>query len=721
MLNDAAASVGDFDGFARSYAQRYLAPEARQEFLDWFSRDNLRELLAHEERASFHYESLENVDGHRYFAVQAVRVPSDEGCSHVLVGFRYIDDVVEKERAAQEKLQKALDEARLNNEIISAISKNCSSIYRIDVRNDRYEEISSKGETHQLTGIRGCASQRLMDACDTLIAPEYRDTLREFFDVSTLAERLRTEEFLVTEYRMLDGNWHRFSFIAKKRDAAGDVTHVLVTIRSISDAKRREIGLQYEAEAARREAETKSRFLATMSHDIRTPLNGVIGMVNLADQHPDDPEIQRMARAKSLESLSYLVSLVNDVLDMNKLQSGKLKDRELTFDVIEVLQRLNLIYMKKCNEKGLKYEAVALGGGIIHPVLVGNSVYLGRVLSNIADNAIKFSEAGSEIRVAAGEELMDDGRVLFSFTCADEGVGMSPEFLERAFDMFAQEKETSRSTYQGTGLGLAIVKQLVDRMGGTIELRSEPGAGTTATVKLPFKVGEQSDVSVVGAPDGVSVKGIRALVVEDNELNTEIVRVGCLHRHAPSIEKQAAVALGLRRPAFFGLWRFLAEAVGVGLLHTVGEHEVDAVNDGGRDRGAVVADAAEERLAQKDADDGGDEADDRPDPDGPDLRGVVGAADAERGGDDLDDAHGDHDDAVDDEVAALVAHDAAGGEAHEADDDGRDAADEKDDGQDLQYLAVVAHVSSLLCRCTYKQVLLYVATMAAVVALQLYF
>ena len=392
-----------------------------------------------------------------------------------------------------------------------------------------------------------------------------------------------------------------------------------------------------------------------------------------------------------------------------------------TFDVIEVLQRLNLIYMKKRNEKGLKYEAVALGGGIIHPVLVGNPVYLGRVLSNIADNAIKFSEAGSEISVAAGEELMDDGRVLFSFTCADEGVGMSPEFLEHAFDMFAQEKETSRSTYQGTGLGLAIVKQLVDRMGGTIELRSEPGAGTTATVKLPFKVGEQSDVSVVGAPDGVSVKGIRALVVEDNELNTEIARVGCLHRHAPSIEKQAAVALGLRRPAFFGLWRFLAEAVGVGLLHTVGEHEVDAVNDGGRDRGAVVADAAEERLAQKDADDGGDEADDRPDPDGPDLRGVVGAADAERGGDDLDDAHGDHDDAVDGEVAALVAHDAAGGEAHEADDDGQDAADEKDDGQDLQYLAVVAHVSSLLCRCTYKQVLLYAATMAAVVALQLYF
>ena len=228
-----------------------------------------------------------------------------------------------------------------------------------------------------------------------------------------------------------------------------------------------------------------------------------------------------------------------------------------TFDVIEALQRLNLIYMKKCNEKGLKYEAVALGGGIIHPVLVGNSVYLGRVLSNIADNAIKFSEAGSEIRVAAGEELMDDGRVLFSFTCADEGVGMSPEFLEHAFDMFAQEKETSRSTYQGTGLGLAIVKQLVDRMGGTIELRSEPGAGTTATVKLPFKVGEQSDVSAVGVPDGVSVKGIRALVVEDNELNTEIARVmletSSLQVTCVADGQEAIDAFAQSAPGYFGV------------------------------------------------------------------------------------------------------------------------------------------------------------------------
>ena len=228
-----------------------------------------------------------------------------------------------------------------------------------------------------------------------------------------------------------------------------------------------------------------------------------------------------------------------------------------TFDVIEVLQRLNLIYMKKCNEKGLKYEAVALGGGIIHPVLVGNPVYLGRVLSNIADNAIKFSEAGSEISVAAGEELMDDGRVLFSFTCADEGVGMSPEFLEHAFDMFAQEKETSRSTYQGTGLGLAIVKQLVDRMGGTIELRSEPGVGTTATVKLPFKVGEQSDVSAVGVPDGVSAKGICALVVEDNELNTEIARVmletSGLQVTCVADGQEAIDAFAQSAPGYFGV------------------------------------------------------------------------------------------------------------------------------------------------------------------------
>lgn len=134
------------------------------------------------------------------------------------------------------------------------------------------------------------------------------------------------------------------------------MTHVLCTVRSISDSKRREENLNFAAEAAKREAEMKTRFLATMSHDIRTPLNGIIGMVNMGNQYADDPQMQQKIREKAMESLKYLVSLVNDVLDMNKLQSGDLKDYQLLFDLTTVLRELNQIYDERAAKKGIQYE-----------------------------------------------------------------------------------------------------------------------------------------------------------------------------------------------------------------------------------------------------------------------------------------------------------------------------------------------------------------------------
>ena len=139
----------------------------------------------------------------------------------------------------------------------------------------------------------------------------------------------------------------------------------------------------------------KTRFLATMSHDIRTPLNGIIGMVNMENQYADDSQMQQKIREKVMESLKYLVSLVNDVLDMNKLQSGDLKDQQLTFDLTEVLRELNQIYDERAAKKGIRYEIDWKNGTYSHSTLVGNPVYLGRILSNIMDNAIKFSQSGS--------------------------------------------------------------------------------------------------------------------------------------------------------------------------------------------------------------------------------------------------------------------------------------------------------------------------------------
>ncbi len=239
--------------------------------------------------------------------------------------------------------------------------------------------------------------------------------------------------------------------------------------------------------------------------------------------------MQQKIREKAMESLKYLVSLVNDVLDMNKLQSGDLKDYQLLFDLTTVLRELNQIYDERAAKKGIQYEIDWKNGTYSHIALVGNPVYLGRILSNILDNAIKFSQVGSVITVWVKEEALDDGRAFFTFYCKDQGVGMSEDFIAHAFDMFSQESQTSRSRYEGTGLGLAITKQLVDRMDGRIELKSKIGVGTTVVVKIPFKIGVQDKISNSPENNSVSledysVEGMRALVVEDNELNMEIAR-----------------------------------------------------------------------------------------------------------------------------------------------------------------------------------------------------
>ena len=164
----------------------------------------------------------------------------------------------------------------------------------------------------------------------------------------------------------------------------------------------------------------KTRFLATMSHDIRTPLNGIIGMVNMGNQYADDPQMQQKIREKVMESLKYLVSLVNDVLDMNKLQSGDLKDQQLLFDLTMVLRELNQIYEERATKKGIRYEIDWKNGTYSHSTLVGNPVYLGRILSNIMDNAIKFSQAGSVLMVGVKEEFLPLTVTRSKFLCVTD-------------------------------------------------------------------------------------------------------------------------------------------------------------------------------------------------------------------------------------------------------------------------------------------------------------
>ena len=381
-----------------------------------------------------------------------------------------------------------MEKVKLSNEIISSIARTYQYISRIDIQADYFEEINNRDTEHLKFTKSGKLSESNEKVCRQYVAEEYQEAFFKFVDLKTLPERMKNEETLVLEYRMKDGDWHRLRFVEKKRDENGVLTHVLCLIRSISDTKKWEHELMYQVEEARKAAALKARFLSNMSHDIRTPMNGIIGTLNLANRYPDDLEVQRKCREQIMTSSKYLVSIVNDILDMNKLESGGVVEQEIPFN------------------------------------LAGNPIYVERLLTNISDNAVKFTGPGGSVRVWCAEKYADEERVVYEFGCADFGIGMSETFLEHAFEPFTQENETSRSRYEGTGLGLAIAKKIVDRLDGDIAIESKKGVGTTVTMTLPFKIGEPVEKEKNVNYEEIPVEGLRALLAEDNELNMEITK-----------------------------------------------------------------------------------------------------------------------------------------------------------------------------------------------------
>lgn len=381
-----------------------------------------------------------------------------------------------------------MEKVKLSNEIISSIARTYQYISRIDIQADYFEEINNRDTEHLKFTKSGKLSESNEKVCRQYVAEEYQEAFFKFVDLKTLPERMKNEETLVLEYRMKDGDWHRLRFVEKKRDENGILTHVLCLIRSISDTKKWEHELMYQVEEARKAAALKARFLSNMSHDIRTPMNGIIGTLNLANRYPDDLEVQRKCREQIMTSSKYLVSIVNDILDMNKLESGGVVEQEIPFN------------------------------------LAGNPIYVERLLTNISDNAVKFTGPGGSVRVWCAEKYADEERVVYEFGCADTGIGMSETFLEHAFEPFTQENETSRSRYEGTGLGLAIAKKIVDRLDGDIAIESKKGVGTTVTMTLPFKIGEPVEKEKNVNYEEIPVEGLRALLAEDNELNMEITK-----------------------------------------------------------------------------------------------------------------------------------------------------------------------------------------------------
>ena len=274
-----------------------------------------------------------------------------------------------------------------------------------------------------------------------------------------------------------------------------------------------------KAEAAN---EAKTEFLQRMSHDIRTPINGICGMVHMADYYADDMEKQTEYRTKVKEASNLLLELVNEILDMSKLESGEIVLEEIPFNLSSISREVLAVIEQMAAEQNIRI--VWEKKEITHRDFIGSPGYVKRVMMNILSNAVKYNRENGHIYISCMEiPAGQPGMTTMEFVCRDTGIGMTEEFQKHIFEPFAQEHTGSRTKFAGTGLGMPIAKNLVEKMGGAITFESEEGTGTTFVIRVPFKIDmnadkreKQKDVSEK------SIKGLHILLAEDNELNMEI-------------------------------------------------------------------------------------------------------------------------------------------------------------------------------------------------------
>ena len=510
----------NYNKVIHGFAENYVVGN-RDLFLKEMSVDSLKQNILHDSHYACRYETVTNANGKKYFEVQVIRLAEDEEECGVILGYRYIDSIIRKEREQQEQLEAALSEAELNNEIISAISKIYFLIYRIDLNHNWYEEISSNTEVHRLTGKSGNAAEKMFEICSTFVTKEYQETVRRFFDLSTLKERLKDEDTVAVEYKAKDGDWHLARFIAKKRDEEGNVTHVLYVTRLISDTKLREQNLILIAEEANRANDAKTDFLSRVSHDIRTPLNAINGFCEIAKSDRNKNEKVDECLDKIEISCNYLEEIVNDVLDLTRIEDGNILVHKDNVNLEEEFSQLLETAAVGLSRKKLNLNYVA--HDIKYPYVILDSNHMKQIFTNLISNAIKYTPEGGTITFEVTEKESDKPACVKTvFAVRDTGIGMDEQFMKKMYDRFTRAVDTRINNVRGSGLGLAVVKELTDYLNGTIEAESTQGKGTTFTLTFDCPIGEKDSQKKTEDERVCSYRGLHLLVAEDNQLNYEV-------------------------------------------------------------------------------------------------------------------------------------------------------------------------------------------------------
>ena len=430
-----------------------------------------------------------------------------------------------------------------NSNYIEALLETAEALYTVNLTQDRLEQIfHHRKKEERIFDFQGelpcsydgyCRKIRQHITEDTLETYKIIDTSKSLLDRFYAGEKQVTVEYQESNK---DGKeiWIQKTVLMSQdtvydneKEREHTVVRGIIMFRNTSefhekDQKEKE-QLQIAYEKADMESKTKTEFMNRMSHDLRTPINGILGMIHVIRKSWNNQEKLEDSVDKIEISTRHLMDLVNDVLDMSKLESGHLTVHEEPFDLEDLMKEVAVLMQGQLEETGITHRKHR--ENMQHTMLKGDALQLQRIMMNLFGNAVKYNKKNGTIDTYVTEISCDGKNVLYEFRIADSGIGMSREYMEHElFQPFTQEKADARTQYKGTGLGMSIVKGLIDRMNGTISVRSTPGEGSEFTFRLAFRLAEEERQQAADNKEDAKddLAGMRVLLVEDNDINMEI-------------------------------------------------------------------------------------------------------------------------------------------------------------------------------------------------------
>ena len=523
-------AMTSYDSIFELYANNKVHPDDKKLFLEGTKLEVVTETIF---RSGVPYElNYRELDNNttKHMQIRFIPIFADGESPKVIVAFRCIDKIVQQELAQRKEIEKLLNDSNQRLSVIEALCTEYETLYYVDANRDvgiPYlvsdqwpDEYKEHFLFHEIP-----YTQYFHQYIDNDVAPNQREYVKSQTDLKLVSSKLKEQNCYRINFEVLSENklLHFQIFIAR----IGEPHEQVWAFKSIEETVEEQIKqhriLIDALDKAKRAEQAKSNFLFNMSHDIRTPMNAFLGFNTIAEKNIDNKEVALDALKKAKDSGQHMLGIINDILDMARIESGKLEINNEIVNFSELVEKLKEMFSHDMEKKGIEFVTIS---NITTPAIYTDSLRLSQIITNLLSNALKFTNSGGRVVFQVSElKSPDDTNAYFQVRIEDNGVGMSEEFQKHLFNAFEREHNTTKSGIQGTGLGLAITKKLVTLLGGTLTYNSMLGFGTEFTLTFKATKAQKKVVSEEVATELLpELKGKRILIVEDNMINREIAR-----------------------------------------------------------------------------------------------------------------------------------------------------------------------------------------------------